>query len=83
MRLMMGGIEYHEKKAVIKEIHAYVVDQNIYVGEVKVNLPSAALSCEDIVESAGENLWPCHPCRRLFLLRRTAWFSYAANSRTR
>jgi hypothetical protein len=23
MRVMIGGIEYHEKKAVMKEIHAY------------------------------------------------------------
>ena len=36
-------------------LRRYEDDQNIYLGEVEVNLPNAALSCEDIAESAGEN----------------------------
>jgi hypothetical protein len=83
MRVMIGGIEYHEKKAVMKEIHACVVAKiirNFISVRLNVNLLDAVLSCEDIVESAGGNSWPCHPCRRLLPLRRTAWFSCAANS---
>jgi len=83
---MIGGIEYHEKKAVMKDIHAYVFAKIIRIFilvRIKLNVPNAALSCEVFVESADESLWPCHAGRRLSPLKRTASYRTQATQRAR
>jgi hypothetical protein len=54
---MIGGIEYHDKKAVMKEIHAYMrgASELLLGGGFKLNIPNAAISYEGIVVSAGES----------------------------
>lgn len=55
---MIGGIEYHDKKATMQDIHAYIVAKIIRsfisLGP-RLNVPDEMLSYEGVEVSAGES----------------------------